>query len=245
VEEQEEFPKDDLGTTQLALAALASLERGRPMFLWVHYFGPHAPSEVHAQMGPLPRGIRSQYEYEAMYADLALGPLLAALDRLASTHDALVFLTADHGESFGITARFHGATLDEDAIRVPLIVKMPSLEGGRVSETVSLVDVVPTLLWELGTRDLGSCDGRPLQTARGRREPGAYVQTVGSVRDARGALGVVVGDAKLVMDTTTLAEWYSRVDVDGETYNPGNPASEREALLRFIEERPFPATEGR
>jgi len=57
-----------------------------------------------------------------------------------------VFLS-DHGEEFWEHGEFeHGHTLYDEVLRVPLVVKAPGLEPGRVTEPVSLLDVTPTIL---------------------------------------------------------------------------------------------------
>lgn len=81
------------------------------------------------------------------YSDSQVGRVLAALD--ATTPDALVVYTADHGDMFG-SHRLHGkgpCVYDEIA-RIPLIVRWPGVApAGSVARTpASHIDLVPTLL---------------------------------------------------------------------------------------------------
>lgn len=70
----------------------------------------------------------------------------ALLDR------TLLLITSDHGEEFlergGV---LHGRTQFQEVVRVPLILRGPGiLAGRRIAAPVSLLDVMPTLLSQLG-----------------------------------------------------------------------------------------------
>ena len=87
---------------------------------------------------------RARYADEIRYTDHWIGELLAA-PRL---RDAIVVLTADHGESLGERGRYfmHGTTTLPPEAHVPLIVRAPGIAPGRLGTTVSHVDIVPTIL---------------------------------------------------------------------------------------------------
>ncbi len=88
------------------------------------------------------------------YTDHELGRLFAGLTEQGWMDDAVVIVTSDHGETFSSrTEKWdHGATVFDDTIRTPLIVRLPGKEhaGTRVSVPVSNVDVVPSLAELLG-----------------------------------------------------------------------------------------------
>ncbi len=68
---------------------------------------------------------------------------LAALD----LDDTIVIFTSDHGDMLGERGLWYKMNFFEHAARVPLIVRAPGLDGGqRVTTTVSLLDIAPTLL---------------------------------------------------------------------------------------------------
>jgi arylsulfatase A-like enzyme len=100
--------------------------------------------------------IRGQYipYYDATIdmADAFVGRVLDALERAGLREGTLVVLVADHGEEFGERGFFgHGETLNEAAVRVPLIARLPAGAAGpppgSVSEPlVSLADVAPWIL---------------------------------------------------------------------------------------------------
>ncbi len=110
-----------------------------------------------------------RYDQNIRYADEELGRLLGALPE-----DAVVVFFADHGEEFwdhgGVE---HGHAVWEELLAVPMMLRAPGLEPGRVQAPVSLLDVGPTLLELLGLPWEGQAtDGRSLLPAL-RGEDGA------------------------------------------------------------------------
>jgi tetratricopeptide (TPR) repeat protein len=81
-------------------------------------------------------------EVNAGSADAVVGRIVDELKRTKRYDDSTIFLTADHGDAGS------GATLNDAALRVPLIVKQPGETGGgrRVLQPVQHIDVAPTLL---------------------------------------------------------------------------------------------------
>ena len=106
--------------------------------------------------------------------DREIGRLLLGLQRLGVLEDALVVITADHGETFwdGPNAWNHGLWVGQPEVAVPLIVRGPAgaeMGRGRVVDTpVSGVDVMPTVLELAGVSARGcDLDGRSLAGAIG------------------------------------------------------------------------------
>ncbi len=94
------------------------------------------------------------YEAEVRYTDAAIGELIDAWQAAGLLDDALVVVTADHGEEFYEHGRpYHGTHLWEESIRVPLWVTgfgKSAFPGRRVDTPTSVVDILPTLLEALG-----------------------------------------------------------------------------------------------
>ena len=90
----------------------------------------------------------TRYAEEIAYADHWIGELISRVDAIASDAEAIVVLTADHGESLGEEGRYfvHGSSTAPDQAHIPLILRAPGLPGGRRTEIVHHVDVMPTLL---------------------------------------------------------------------------------------------------
>jgi len=90
----------------------------------------------------------SQYDGAVAYLDSELGRLLAGLKSRGLYDDALIIITSDHGENFGDRNLLgHWISLYQDEVSVPLIVKYPHQNQGKVVEgMVSQIDIAPTLL---------------------------------------------------------------------------------------------------
>ena len=120
------------------------------------------------------RQLERLYRGEVTHMDREIGRLLLGLQRLGVLEDALVVITADHGETFwdGPNAWNHGLWVGQPEVAVPLIVRGPAgaeMGRGRVVDTpVSGVDVMPTVLELAGVSARGcDLDGRSLAGAIG------------------------------------------------------------------------------
>jgi len=122
------------------------------------------------ELGLFRRDVTSAlYDGGIRFTDAFLGRLLDDLRRLGLEERTLVVLTSDHGEEFGDhdPARFYDAhcgTVYEEAIRVPLLLRLPGrIPAGRVMDApVELVDVGPTILEALGIQVPTAMEGRSL-----------------------------------------------------------------------------------
>jgi arylsulfatase A-like enzyme len=85
----------------------------------------------------------SQYDGEIAYLDSQLGRLLDWLERASLLDRTLVLVTSDHGEYFGEHGLYgHGKALYEEALRVPLLVKLPGQRSGtRIERRLGLHEV--------------------------------------------------------------------------------------------------------
>lgn len=117
--------RDDAGTADLALETLAAIPAGRPFFLWVHFFGPHSPVQVHPGVARGGDTLLDYYAHEVLYCDMQVGRLLEAVAGRQSDVPVAVVVAADHGELFQGWSRAHGVSVAEPALRVPLIVRAP------------------------------------------------------------------------------------------------------------------------
>jgi arylsulfatase A-like enzyme len=109
--------------------------------------------------------LREVYADEVRFLDRKLAPFVAWLKESGRYDQTMIVLTADHGEEFGEHGGFwHGTTLYDEQINVPLIVKLPGGEhaGTHVPWQVRSIDVAPTLAEAAGASPDPSWDGRPL-----------------------------------------------------------------------------------
>jgi arylsulfatase A-like enzyme len=141
--------------SEVTTAALELLEKAKsPFFLFLNYFDPHGPYEAPAPFGgTFGQEPEDRYDEEILYMDHHIGRLFEGMKEKGVFEESLVVVTADHGELLGEHGKMgHGATLFEEEIRVPFLVKPPGGEvaPGRSAEPVHHVDVVPLVLERLG-----------------------------------------------------------------------------------------------
>lgn len=133
-----------------------------PWFYFAAYMDPHDPYYPHpydgtgysraANQKPKPEEadlLRELYDGEMEFWDAEFGNLIADLKARGLYEQLTIVITSDHGEEFCEHGGFwHGTTLYDEQIRVPLLVKRPFSSGGgtRVSHWTQSIDIMPTLL---------------------------------------------------------------------------------------------------
>ena len=71
--------------------------------------------------------LRARYDEELLGVDRTIGELVAELKRRRLYDDTLILVTGDHGEEFGEHGGFfHGQSLHEELLHVPLVWKPPA-----------------------------------------------------------------------------------------------------------------------
>jgi len=113
------------------------------------------------------QNVKGLYDGEIRYTDEEfIGSLIEKLKHMGLYDKTMIIFTSDHGEEFYEHQGWgHGHSLYDESLKVPLIIKFPSsrFKGRRISNIVSLVDIFPTVLDELGVsmHDL-DIDGKSL-----------------------------------------------------------------------------------
>ena len=142
-------------------------------FLWVHYFDPHHPYDLHPQFANLPQEkdakifpvsasvdadraakIRA-YDSEIAFDDNDLAKTLKLLDDMGVRENTLIVFVADHGESLGEHGIWgHGDHIYQPTVHVPMIYSYPKEipQGERIRVNVSTVDITPTVLSYVGLK---------------------------------------------------------------------------------------------
>ncbi len=107
----------------------------------------------------------AEYDAEIRYVDEQLERLFGAMKKRGLYEDALILLTADHGEGMGERDYFfsHGDNLYGHQIRVPCILRDGGRTKGRSARVVQHVDFVPTVLRAAGIKPDERLRGRNLQ----------------------------------------------------------------------------------
>jgi arylsulfatase A-like enzyme len=135
-----------------------------PLFLWVHFFEPHEPYVVHPNhvfSGGASADVDA-YDSEVAEADEGIGAIVDSVRRRRP--GAVVIVAADHGEEFGEHGgRYHGTTVYEEQVRVPLVVVGPAVpRGARAATVVQTIDLLPTVLSAFGIPRPARLRGRDL-----------------------------------------------------------------------------------
>jgi arylsulfatase A-like enzyme len=160
-------------------------DAGRPAFIWLHYMDPHFPydpptldpaqrihheekASVIARLSTRSTAAMAHYveayNAEVEYFDHWLGNVIEMLKQNGLWDSAIVVFWSDHGEEFWEHGSWeHGHSLYDELLHVPLMIHMPGqTDGERVSQPVSLLDVMPTLLDLAGISGPDEMRGRSL-----------------------------------------------------------------------------------
>ncbi|MBN1270958.1 MAG: sulfatase-like hydrolase/transferase [Candidatus Aminicenantes bacterium] len=116
----------------------------KPWFLWIHCFDPHFPYE---SPEPFKEEFKDKpYNGEVSYVDFSLGKLFVYLKNKNVFEKTVIIFTSDHGESLGEHGELtHGYFAYNTSIWVPLIIRIPGSEVRQIDQTVSHIDIFPTV----------------------------------------------------------------------------------------------------
>lgn len=150
-----------------------------PFYLYIHYMDTHDPFMDHRRPGvgyararmehPDPEQyldpMRQAYVSEIEYLDAQLGRLFEGMKERGLYDNTIIVLLSDHGEEFyDHEGWWHGQTLYEEQLRVPLMIKLAeNRHAGIVNEHMArLIDLPPTLLQLAGLPEAEAMDGQIL-----------------------------------------------------------------------------------
>jgi arylsulfatase A-like enzyme len=222
----------DAAVVDTAVSAWLEERPPSPFFLLVHYMDPHDPyfeipyngRGVARVTNPDPPALRTSelhqlYREDTRYLDQFLAQLFARLKRLGLYDSSVIALTADHGEEFQEHGGWwHGTTLYEEEVHVPLLIKRASepAAGTREAGLVRTLDIAPTLVTAAGFPVPAAFGGNDLFGAD-RVRPALFAE-----EDLEGNIltSLRVGPWKII------------------TANPGNPRGLQPVELYNLDEDP-------
>ena len=139
---------------QAAIAQRVLASKGeKRLFMWLHFMDPHHPY-THHPAHDFGSEATDRYDSEIAFTDQAIGAVLKTLKTLGLAENTCVVINADHGEAFGEhDTMFHGTTLYDEQIKVPCMIRVPTLAPQRVAKFSGNVDLLPTVLDVLGIDD--------------------------------------------------------------------------------------------
>lgn len=105
------------------------------------------------------------YRQRVRQLDNRLQAIFGILKQRGLLKDALIILTADHGERFNQKCGRlgHGFGIDPDTARIPLLIYDQRSNAWKRSANASQIDIAPTLLAAIGARAPLTWRGKPLQ----------------------------------------------------------------------------------
>jgi arylsulfatase len=188
---------------QLAYQVLERAQASEPFFLYVHYMDPHPPmrsprnltsrfAKLHRTLSPdhpvLSKMVGSVAAYDAaiFYLDGFIGALFEHLKNGGVYADTVIAFVSDHGFPFQEHGeKSHGFKLHNEDTHVPLILKLPG-RTGEVDQTVSTIDLFPTLVQVAGLEPIEGIQGVSLLDGLAeRRARGAFSENTVRTRNHR------------------------------------------------------------
>ncbi len=204
-------PYDTLFGTYASIYAQGDRDR------WERHIG---TGRLHGRLDSLSQvdldQLKALYDGLIRYVDDELGRLFAELKRRGVYDNSLIIVTADHGEGFMEHGFLEHSNIPYDElVHVPLVIKLPEsrFAGRTIERQVRLVDVMPTILEEVGVdvpRGLAGCSLSAL--VRGRDDVGADCFRYAITETADEAIPLTVAvrtqEAKYILSGRRPAEFY-------------------------------------
>ncbi|HYM12538.1 MAG TPA: sulfatase-like hydrolase/transferase, partial [Bryobacterales bacterium] len=170
-------------------------KKSQPFFLFLSYLEPHFQNSTNTfiapkgyadryrnnfyippDLAPYPGDWRSQLpEYYGIIArfDECFGRLMDELKSQGVAGNTIVAYATDHGCHFRTRNTEYKRSCHDASTRIPMMIRGPGFEGGRVvSELVSVVDLPPTLLDAVGIDVPSAMQGRSLRGLVGGNRDG-------------------------------------------------------------------------
>jgi arylsulfatase A-like enzyme len=220
-----------------------------PWMMFVGYMDPHDPYYPHpydgtayaraAHQEPNPDeapALRKLYDGEITYWDEHFGELIAELKKRGLYDDLTIVVTADHGEEFNEHGGFwHGTTLYDEEVRIPLLLKLPAgeMRGNVVRHWVQSIDLMPTILKRAGVPIPEGVQGRDVFTGNSEvfAEESHEGNVLRSLRIDRGGAQMKLITANPGNPRGLAPREFYRVDQDPR--ERVNLASDEPALVEF------------
>jgi len=138
---------------------LNAVSEDRPVFIFTHLLDPHRPYDLAGKEGTQ----WERYVREVQLVDTELGRLRKHLEDTGLWARTTLIVTSDHGEGHGLHgAPYHNRNVYEEAVRVPLSIRVPGVEPRVVETPVSIIDLGPTIVDLMGAPTPGAFMGESL-----------------------------------------------------------------------------------
>ena len=216
-------------------------------FLFIHLMSVHAaglrhkefmkwqPSTVPIVAGQSPNkeyrvAYKNNYNNGILQADAMIRMIFKEIKNKGMLDNALVIISADHGEYLGEFNRFgHGREPYEPVSRIPLLIYDPLNPIYPDRKLASQVDIAPTLLYAIGAKIPPGWQGIPLQIKTSRASV-----AIGSA-EVLGTVALIDGKKyKYLKKRDDHAEWlFDLSSPEAETRNIANLSDRKEVLHKI------------
>jgi arylsulfatase A-like enzyme len=149
-------PPEDAARMHYLMAEAQKDSLNRPAEAASAVFGRDLPPEEAIGEGPRDlteagfREVQARYYGLVSLVDKSVGMMLDALEKSGQADRTIVVFSSEHGDQMGEHYIFQKVVMYEQSARVPMLVRVPGLGGGRVAGRYSHIDTVPTLLELMG-----------------------------------------------------------------------------------------------
>jgi len=189
--------------------------------------------------------------------DRSVGAILRTLDDLGLAENTIVVYTSDHGDMMGAHQMVEKSVMYQEAVRIPWLVRVPTMKGRLIEQPVSQIDIVPTVLELIGSRRGADLPGRSLvpliETGRTARDH-VFIQwnpNSGALKLKKGGTNlasknelkrienehsraVISPDGwKLCLSDVDKSQLFNLRDDPGETTNLFDSAQHRDVIARL------------
>jgi len=165
--------------------------------------------------------IRALYDGEVVVVDDRVGRVLRAVREAGLYDDAIIVVTADHGELLlEHDALEHGGDrLYEPVLHIPWVMRLPGGQhaGARVTGSVQMADIFPTVLGLLDAEAPAGIAGRDAMVRlddSGRRWP-----ILAETSDVEGPRALYTDDLKFVFRPQGQTQVFDPIADPGETHD--------------------------
>jgi arylsulfatase A-like enzyme len=197
---------------------------------------PWLPSRTTSEVIEL---MSNAYDGAIAYLDYNLKFLFEELRKRELFDRTLLIVVSDHGEEFGEHSVLgHGTDLHSQSIRVPLILRYPSIVPGEVivQEPVSIREIPATVISLLGLPDAGLFPGRSLErcwlkTGSGEQESPELV--LSELSHLSWAVGTPVSKGDMKSLITGDMHYIRNGDGTEEVYDLRNDPEEHNSLIQM------------
>jgi len=200
-----------------------------PWFAWIHCYDPHIPYDP-----PEPfksRFAKTPYNGEVAYVDQEMGRLFKYLESRNLVENTAIVFTGDHGESLGDHGeKTHAFFAYNSTLWIPLIISAPYLKPRSNTQTISHIDIFPTVCEILKLKKPAFLQGKSLLPAMKGKKLKArpvYFESLYSYYNRGWAplVGFIRGDEKFI--DSPIYEFYDLKADFNEKVNLFQPAQLR------------------